>query len=129
MVAKTILRPPGDLKPFIVLEIYRRGGRVDIGKSKPGPDRDIYEIVASNVGVTVEERKLIIEDLWKGIHDPGRRKNPGDAKRNVWDYTMLVAVQQLKEFQGFVQKGGKPGVWELTASGMEYGRKLAEGGS
>jgi hypothetical protein len=37
---------------------------------------------------------------------------------------MLVAVQQLKDRGKYILKGSRRGIWELTASGMEYGRQL-----
>ncbi|WP_406698485.1 hypothetical protein V5E97_06345 [Singulisphaera sp. Ch08] len=111
---KTILRAPSLLKPIIVREICRMGGQAHVGQStKEGPDRIIYDIVAAELGVTEKERKILID----GEHR-------SDKGRNMWDYTMLVAVQQLKDREKHMLKGTQRGVWELTQSGMEFGRQL-----
>jgi hypothetical protein len=111
---KTILRAPSLLKPIIIRELCRRNGRAIIGRSnKPGPDRIIYDIVADELGVTKTERKAVIEG-----------DDRIDAGRNMWDYTMLVAVQQLKDREKYMRKGSPNGEWELTPNGMEYGKQL-----
>jgi hypothetical protein len=126
--AKTILRAPGLLKPLIVKEMYRRGGRVHVGRSdKPGPDRDLYVIVAKALGVTDNERQLCVGDLYPDIMHSGRLEAERDAERNVWDYNMLVAVEHMKiKSRGtpWVVRGTPKGVWELTAAGRDYARRL-----
>ena len=126
--AKTILRAPGLLKPLIVREICRRGGRVRISLGRnAGPDRDLYVIVARALGVTDEERKLCVGDTYDDITDSGRADPEKDSKRNVWDYNMLVAVEHMKLRERgtpCIKRGSPKGVWELTEEGNEYGRRL-----
>ncbi len=120
---KTILRRPALLRPIIVREIYRRNGRAIIWENnRPGPDRDIYRIVARELGVTEDELRLKMGDLVDFSRT--NRKPSNDAGRNAWEYTMLVGVQHLKERDGYLEKGSPKGVWELTPSGLEYGRRL-----
>lgn len=120
--AKTILRAPNLLKPHILAELRRRGGTAEVGeRNKPGADRDLYDIVAARVGVTETERELTLADLDPEYHlrvAAGHRATDNDADRNAWDYTMLVAVQQLKD-AGLIAKGTRRGRWELTARGAE----------
>ena len=120
--AKTIIRAPNLLKPHILAELRRRGGSAEVGeRGRPGTDRDLYDIVAESVGVTASERNLTLADLDPEYHSrvaAGHRATDKDADRNAWDYTMLVAVQQLKE-AGLIAKGTRRGRWELTVRGAE----------
>ena len=126
-MSRTIIRTPADLKPIILAEIHRRGGRVVIGTSrKPGPDWDIYSIVAAALGVSAVDQQLTIGDRWPEILQSGRKAAARDAKRNAWDYTMLVAVQQLKDPKRAGTKRNSDdaylhspqvGIWELTNRG------------
>lgn len=115
--AKTILRAPNLLKPHILAEIRSRGGVVEVGeRGKPGADRDLYDIVATRIGVAPHERELTLVDLDPEYHSrvaAGHRASDNDANRNAWDFTMLVAVQQLKD-AGLIAKGTRRGRWELT---------------
>ena len=120
-MAKTILRAPNLLKPHIIAELRRRGGRSHVGeRGKPGADRDLYDIVATCVGVTAPERELTLADLDPDYYSrvaAGHRATDKDADRNAWDYTMLVAVQQMKD-AGLIAKGSPRGHWELTVRGL-----------
>ena len=132
---KTVVRTPDQLKPFILTQVYRRGGRVEIGTSrKPGVDRDIYAVVAESLDVSKEEQRQTIGERWPEIHQSGRQDAAKDAKRNAWDYTMLVAVQQLKDPKRAGKKrdpqdsfiySPQVGVWELTRIGYDTAKQLA----
>ena len=124
---KSILRPPNELKPRILLEVHRRGGRAEIGESrKPGKDRGLYISVAETVGVTEEERMLTVGDIYPGIFTSGHQNAETEARRNAWDRTMLVAVQQLKDFRfgGPYIQSPQRGVWELTRLGFREVERL-----
>lgn len=83
---KSILRAPNELKPHILLEVHRRGGRVEIGDSrKPGKDRDIYVHVAETIGVTDEERQLTVGEIYPGLLTSGRANAETESRRNAWD--------------------------------------------
>ena len=110
----SILRAPKLLKPLIVRELFLRGGRATIEKGQePGPDRIIYDNVADKLGVTTKERKELIDEA-----------HPRHAGGNKWNYTMLVAVQQLRQRGAYMRMSTQRGVWELTSKGMDYGRKM-----
>jgi hypothetical protein len=117
---KSILRPPNELKPLIITEMQRRGGRVEVAIGrKPGKDRDLFAIVAEALGVSEEDRKKTIGEINPEIFKSKRKDPEKDAKRNAWDYNMQVAVQQLKDprFGGPFIFSPKHGVWELTSAG------------
>ena len=113
-MSKSILRAPKLLKPLIIRELFLRGGRATVAiGTKPGPDRIIYDNVADELGVTTEERKERIDEA-----------HPRHAGRNKWDYTMLVAANQLKAYGQYIRNSTQRGVWELTSKEMDYGREL-----
>ena len=124
---KSLLRPPNQLKPLILVGIQRRGGRVEIAKGrKPGKDRDLYVEVAEALGVSVEDRNKSIGEINPEIYESKRKDIEKDARRNAWDYNMLVAVQQLKDhrFGEPCVVSPKIGVWELTPPGDAEAQRL-----
>jgi hypothetical protein len=122
---KSLLRPPNQLEPLILVGIQRRGGRVEIAKGrKPGKDRNLYIEVAEPLGVSEEDRKKTIGEINPGIFKSNRKDPEKDAKRNAWDYNMLVTVQHLND-SGFIVSP-KPGVWELTPAGIDEANRLKE---
>ena len=136
-MSKTVVRTPQQLKPFILAELYSRGGLGEIGTSrKPGADRDIYVTVAKAVGVSEEEQRQTIGERCPEIFNSGRTDVEKDARRNAWDYTMLVAVQQLKDPKRAGKKrdlrdaylhSPQVGVWELTQRGTAAALRVAHG--
>ena len=103
------------LEEMILLEIARRGGSVVIGSSRrPGEDRDLFDKLARYFGITEAQQQE--NNKWK---------------KNKWDYTILVAVQRLKD-PARAGKNKNPdksliamstrGFWKLT----EVGRATAE---
>jgi len=129
---KSILRAPKELKAHILLEVHRRGGRIEIGESrKPGKDRDIYVHVAETIGVTDEEQRLTVGEIYPELLTSGRANAKAESRRNAWDRTMLVAVQQLKDYRfggPFIQSPDR-GVWELTPLGIRESERLLEADS
>jgi len=123
---KSLLRPPNQLKPLTLVGIQRRGGRVEIAKGpKPGKDRNLYVEVAEALGVSEEDRRKTIGEINPDIFKSKRKDPEKDARRNAWDYNMLVAVQQLKDrFGGPFIASSKPGVWELTPPGDAEAQRL-----
>lgn len=127
--SRSILRAPNELKAHILLEVHRRGGRVEIGESrKPGKDRDIYVRVAEAIGVSPEEQMLTVGEICPDILATRRQNAEAESRRNAWDRTMLVAVQQLKDhrFGGpFIQSPDR-GVWELTQLGIHKAERMLQ---
>ena len=125
---KSLLRPPNELKPLIIIEMQRRGGCVEIAIGrKPGKDRDLFVIVAEQLGVTADERQKTIGEINPGIFESKRKDPNKDAKRNAWDYNIQVAVQQLKDAKWFGEPlivSSKTGVWELTPAGINEAERI-----
>jgi hypothetical protein len=123
---RTILRPPNQLKRPLMLEMLQRGGRVVVGLKRTGADRDIYVIVAEAVGVTEKERQMTIGEIKPEIFQSQNRNAEQHARRNAWDYTMTVAVQQLKDHRwgGPFIRSVKRGVWEFTPRGYELAKQF-----
>lgn len=125
---KTVLVSSELIHAPLIEEIYRRGGAVEIlDGTMPGKDRDIYDIVAEKVGVTEAQRRLRIIDIWPTILSESKNQTAlQHAQRLAWDYTMLVAVQHLKQPRpvAYLRKGTRRGVWELTDAGKQQGQQL-----
>src|SRR5579862_6273577 len=115
MKETTTVRSSVKVRNAIIDEMYRRGGVVEVGTAEePGPDWDIYDIVADRLHVAPEERLLSVgEKCPRVVHS-----DPTHAKRNAWLYTMLVGCQKGR-YHGFIQYSRQKGVWELTEFGMQ----------
>ena len=124
MKKTTTLRSSTQVKKALILEMYRRGGVVEVGSSrKPGSGRDIYDRVADCFNVTPDERQLRVSDICPNIVDSRTRQNPAnDGKRNAWDFTMLVACQKAR-YDKLMHYSRQTGVWELNDAGMEFARR------
>lgn len=126
---ETIARSATLVLPLIILEVYLRGGKAEIGNRKnPGKDRDIYNNIAKRLGVTEEEMRLSGEDIYPlfGVSPitPDKRQR---GNRNAWDLTMLPPTQHARRW-GWLLSSEQRGVWELTADGMKEGERLATEG-
>jgi len=119
---KTIFSTTGryhSLEEQIVIEVYKRGCTVLIGSARsPGQDRDLYSKLAQLFGISESQKQEV-----------------NHHGKNKWDYTMLVAVQKLKD----PARAGKKkdpklslivspsrGVWKLTDRGCSVARRLSE---
>ena len=119
---KTIFSTTGSchsLEEQIVMEVYKRGCTVLIGSARsPGRDRDLYSKLARFFGITESQKQEV-----------------NHHGKNRWDYTVLVAVQKLKD----PARAGKKkdpelsliispsrGVWMLTDRGRCVARRLSE---
>ena len=119
---KTIFSTTGalySLEEQIVMEVYKRGCTVLIGTSRsPGQDRDLYGKLAQFFGITESQKQEL-----------------NHHGKNKWDYTVLVAVQKLKD----PARAGKKkdpelslitspsrGVWMLTDRGRSEAQRLKE---
>ena len=124
MKKTTTLRSSTQVKKALILEMYRRGGVVEVGSSRsPGSGRDIYDKVADCLNVTPDERQSRISDNCPNIVDSKTRKEPAkDGKRNAWDFTMLVACQKAR-YDKLMYYSRQTGVWELNDAGMEFARR------
>lgn len=123
---KSVLRPIDEVKKNLVREMYRRGGRVHVGtKDRPGEDREVFDIIAANLGVTEEEKHLTLADIYPRVLT--WKNGTSEGKRNAWLKTLLVAVQKLRDNDKSVLESER-GYWELTVSGMRYGEKLTSEG-
>lgn len=124
MKETTTLRSSQQVRNALIDEIHRRGGVVHVGSAqKPGADRNIYDDVADRFDVTPEERELSIGDICPQIHFSGRKDAEKDAKRNAWEYTMLVGCQKAR-YEGLIYYSRQRGVWELTEAGMRFAASL-----
>lgn len=119
----TVVFETNELHASIVLELYLLGGKAEIGDKKPGKDRPISERIAARIGLSQIEQNLKVGDYHPlNIHH---------QKRNGWNYSLQVAIQQMKFrcYAGYdrplMQYSEKRGLWELSPTGMEYGKKLA----
>ena len=98
------------LEQMILVEIANRGGSVDVGSSRnPGIDRNLFGELARYFGISEAQQQ---ENNRRG--------------RNKWDYTILVAIQRLKDpaRAGTSKDPNKSliapstcGVWQLTEIG------------
>lgn len=117
---RSIVCAPKKVGEAILMEVYRRGSRAEIGDNrKPGKDRDLYDKVADVVGVMPQQRQL--------------RNKRG---RYAWDYTISVAVQQLidpkragknKRHEDMLLVSVQRGCWELTRLGRREAERLLRG--
>ena len=120
---RTVVYETNELHAPIVVELYLLGGKAEIGDKKPGKDRPIFERIAARIGLSQIERNLKVGDY--------HPLNLHHQERNGWDYSLQVAIQHMKFrcYAGydrpFMQYSEKRGLWELSPTGMEYGKKLA----